>query len=270
MNQAITRTQDTTLNTAVTPSQLLTLAIESKADPDRLDKLMDLQIKWEATQAKKAYLSAMAIFRSKCPAMEKTKQVDYTSSKGRTLYYYTGLSEAVEALKGLMSECGLSHSWRTTQDERGISVRCVVTHVEGHSEETSLTAPPDNTGNKNGIQAIASTVSYLERYTLFALLGLASQDMDNDANGNGNGKEAPKPENDVTKIISDAFETFCQDHSGDVGKGFVFDAEKFKNALRVLYLKTKDSKEKPPVFNTKIVENLVGSIEPFDILSEIK
>ena len=269
MNQAITRTQDTTLNTAVTPSQLLTLAIESKADPDRLDKLMDLQIKWEATQAKKAYLSAMAIFRSKCPAMEKTKQVDYTSSKGRTIYYYTGLSEAVEALKGLMSECGLSHSWRTTQDERGISVRCVVTHVEGHSEETSLTAPPDNTGNKNGIQAIASTVSYLERYTLFALLGLASQDMDNDANGNG--KEAPKPEDDITKLLEQAFWDYGTEHADEVADGFAYDEVKFKDALKVKVKLGRTPHElKAFKWTAESIRDLAAKIKASDVLAEVK
>ena len=44
-----------------------------------------------------------------------------------------------------------------------------------------MTAPPDGSGKKNQIQQIASTVTYLERYTLFAILGLASADQDDDA-----------------------------------------------------------------------------------------
>lgn len=244
----------------VTPNHLLALAVEAKADPERLDKLMDLQMRWEANEAKKAYVVAMTKFRSECPAIDKTK----TGHNNK----YAGLSETIEVIKGLLSSCGLSHTWKTNQDKETITVRCVVTHVLGHNEETSLTASPDTTGSKNPIQAIGSTVSYLERYTLFALLGLASQDMDND--GNGNGKTPPKPSDDATKIISDAFEKFCEDHSRDVGKGFMFDAEKFKSELRALYVKTEDAKKKPPVFNAQIVEALVKSIEPFDILSEVK
>lgn len=44
----------------------------------------------------------------------------------------------------------------------------------GHSEETSLEAPEDHSGNKNNIQAIGSAATYLQRYTLKLALGLAS------------------------------------------------------------------------------------------------
>jgi hypothetical protein len=86
----------------------------------------------------------------------------------------------------MLSQCGLSHQWKTRQDGDNITVECSVTHKLGHSEETSLTAGPDKTGNKNSIQAIASTIAYLERYTLYAILGLASREMDDDAQGAAN------------------------------------------------------------------------------------
>ncbi len=60
---------------------------------------------------------------------------------------------------------------------------CILTHELTHSERTSLTAKPDQSGKKNPIQAIASTVSYLQKYTLLAITGLAAQGMDTDGNG---------------------------------------------------------------------------------------
>jgi enoyl-[acyl-carrier-protein] reductase (NADH) len=57
----------------------------------------------------------------------------------------------------------------------------VITHEQGHSETTSLSAGADDSGKKNNIQAIASTVSYLERYTFLAATGLTAKDMDDDA-----------------------------------------------------------------------------------------
>ena len=59
-------------------------------------------------------------------------------------------------------------------------VTCKITHVKGHSEETTLSAPSDTSGSKNAIQAIGSTITYLERYTLLALTGLATSEMDDD------------------------------------------------------------------------------------------
>ena len=43
-----------------------------------------------------------------------------------------------------------------------------------------MTASPDDSGGKNAIQSIGSTVSYLQRYTILALAGLATREMDDD------------------------------------------------------------------------------------------
>jgi hypothetical protein len=41
----------------------------------------------------------------------------------------------------------------------------------------------DATGNKNPVQQIGSTVTYLQRYTLLAATGLATSDSDDDGRG---------------------------------------------------------------------------------------
>ena len=117
----------------------------------------------------------MSTFRAACPSIDRTKK----SHTGK----YAGLAETIEQIKGVLAESGLSHSWRTSQENKMITVKCVVTHIMGHSEETSLSSEPDSAGSIKGIQGIASTVSYLERYTLYAILGLASKEMDNDGAG---------------------------------------------------------------------------------------
>lgn len=43
-----------------------------------------------------------------------------------------------------------------------------------------MRAPSDLSGNKNAIQAIGSTTTYLMRYTLIAAFGLTTADEDND------------------------------------------------------------------------------------------
>ncbi len=173
-NQVQTIDQPKEIQAAITPSQMLQIAVEQNADIDKLEKLMQLQERWDAAQAKKAFVSAMSAFRSECPAIEKTKSGHNTK--------YAGLAESIDQIKGLLAKCGLSHSWQTSQEGDLVTVTCTVTHLEGHSEKTMLAAGPDSTGSKNSIQAIGSTVSYLQRYTLFAILGLASQEMDNDGN----------------------------------------------------------------------------------------
>ena len=158
-----------------TPATLLAMAVEQGADIDKLSKLMDLQERWENNQAKKAYVAALAQFSADAPAIVKTRQAHKTK--------YAGLSETLTAIKPVMQSNGLSHSWKTSQEGAQITVACIVTHIQGHSEETSLSSGSDTSGSKNDIQAIGSTVSYLERYTLYAILGLASGDDDGQATG---------------------------------------------------------------------------------------
>ena len=50
----------------------------------------------------------------------------------------------------------------------------------GYSESTELTADSDTSGTKNSIQAMGSTITYLQRYTLLSLTGLATHEQDTD------------------------------------------------------------------------------------------
>lgn len=155
-----------------TPLQMVQTAMERGMDAATIKEFMDLADRHEAKQAKRAFDRAMSEFRSQCPTIHKTAKAH--NSK------YAPLDKTIEQIKGLMHECGLSHSWRTGQENDRITVTCVVSHVDGHSEQTSLSSAPDDGGKMNSIQRIGSAVSYLERYTLFAILGLASGDMDDD------------------------------------------------------------------------------------------
>lgn len=161
---------------AVMPQNIIQSAIEKGADLSQLEKLMELQERYERNEAKKAYVQAMADFKKDPPRIEKTKQVSFN----KTQYKHALLADAAQVINKALSVYGLSAGWKTEQKDKQITVTCTITHCQGHSESTSLTASPDDSGGKNSIQAIGSTVSYLERYTLFAITGLASHDQDDD------------------------------------------------------------------------------------------
>src|SRR5690606_41311756 len=50
--------------TAVTPMDLLDRAMQRGMDAEALGKLLDLQQRWEADQARKAFVQAMAAFKA--------------------------------------------------------------------------------------------------------------------------------------------------------------------------------------------------------------
>lgn len=158
------------------PSQMIELAVSKGADLDKLEKLLTLQERWEANEAKKAYNKAMSDFKANPPEINKDKTVKY----GNTKYNHASLYNVTEKINSELSKYGLSASWTTKQNGQ-IIVTCRITHVKGHSEETTISAPADISGAKNAIQAIGSTITYLQRYSLLSLTGLATFDQDDDA-----------------------------------------------------------------------------------------
>ncbi len=173
-------------------------------DPEKLDKLLAVQERYEANQAKKAYTKAMADFRTEAPAVRKNAYVKYKD----TNYRHSTLGYALTAINPILGAHGLNPSWHTGQLDGGIiRVTCRLTHSRGHYEETSLQASPDSSGSKNNIQAIGSTVSYLERYTLFSICGLASSDQDDDGRdgdgGGDSGAAMARINDDQVTVIND-------------------------------------------------------------------
>jgi hypothetical protein len=162
---------------SLNPIQLLQIAVAKGVDTEQLKQLMELQREWKGEQARDAFFKAMNAFRSEAIHIVKTKQVAFKDVS----YKHATLAGIVEATVPALSKHGLSHRWETKQEGQLITVACIVTHELGHSAQTSLSAAPDQSGSKNSIQAIGSTVSYLQRYTFMAITGLAAKDQDNDA-----------------------------------------------------------------------------------------
>lgn len=150
-------------------------------DLANLDKMLDLQIKWEANEARKAFVAAMAAFKAEPMEILKRKLVSFTTRDGDTTSYtHAELSDVTDAVVPAMGKHGLSHRWEVQQQGGQITVTCTITHALGHSEAVSMTAAPDNSGKKNAIQQVASTTTYLQRYTLLAATGMATKGMDDD------------------------------------------------------------------------------------------
>lgn len=166
------------------PNQLISLALEKQADPKIIEKLMDLHERWEAGQARKEYVAAMTAFKQEAPAvLKKNDRVDFTTAKGRTAYNYANLGSIVQEITAILGKHNLSASWMTAQEGSNVTVTCHITHGAGHRESVTLTGPIDESGNKNRIQAVGSTVTYLQRYTLLAALGLATGEDDDGRGG---------------------------------------------------------------------------------------
>jgi hypothetical protein len=181
-----------------TPLALLEMAISKGVDTEQLSKLMDLQERWEDRLSKKAFNNALSGFLCEVPEIKKSGMVGYKTQKGELVgYTHAKLEDVAKAVNPLLGKFGLSYRWVQNQEGQNITVTCVVSHEDGYSEQTSLTATPDISGKKNPIQSLGSTLSYLMRYTVLSALGLTVSDDDDGAGSQGH--EPTNPANPVQK-----------------------------------------------------------------------
>ena len=160
----------------MTPMQMVYQAVTNGSSVEVVEKLMGLQERWQANQARMAFDQAMADAKAEIPVIIKRSNVNYDTKKNDDTvdFDYETLGDIATAINPILSKSGLSYRYRSKQENGLISVTCIVTHRDGHCEETTLAAAADTSGKKNGIQSIGSTVSYLQRYTLKLAMGLAA------------------------------------------------------------------------------------------------
>ena len=166
-------------------SPLVVAAMNGQLDTEKLAQLLAIQKDYERNEAEKAFHLALSDFKKNSLVLDKDKLVSFTTQKGKTEYRHTTLGAALSKINPMLGNYGLSIGWETQQESGRITVKCILSHALGFSKSTSLSAAPDDSGGKNSIQAIGSTVHYLERYTAFSLLGIASKDQDDDGHGAG-------------------------------------------------------------------------------------
>ncbi len=187
MNVAVVEMLPQQQVTEITPMQMLQVAVAQGADLERIQKLMDLQDRWEAKQALHAFNAALAAFKKNPPNIVK----DLLNKQYNS--WYTSLGNLVNTTNAALGEHGLSASWEIEQGEL-IAVTCVLEHVQGHSRRVRLEGPPDTSGSKNTLQQIRSTLTYLKGATFEAVTGIASRAGNQDDDGNGAvAKREPAP-----------------------------------------------------------------------------
>lgn len=177
--------------TPTTPAAVLMHIMSNGGSIEQIEKMLDVQLKWEANEARKAFVAAMAAFKLNPPTITKDKAVGYHTKEGDFVgYKHATLGNVTDAIVEGLAAHGFSHKWDVEQHGDTVRVTCRITHRMGHSEDVSMAAPKDASGRKNAIQQVASAITYLQRYTLLAATGLATHDQHDD-DGASAGEELP-------------------------------------------------------------------------------
>lgn len=162
---------------AVTEAAAIFSMIERvAAQPDvpieRVEQLFKLYTQMDAERARRSYHAAFAQMQPALPAVERKGKAH--NSK------YARFEDVVSAVMPVLAANGFGMSFRIAETAGKVVVTCILSHRDGHSESTNYAFPYDTSGSKNAIQAIGSATSYGKRYTMNALLGIATKDEDDD------------------------------------------------------------------------------------------
>lgn len=160
---------------------LIAMAVQNGTlDIETIKELRALQKEMKADMAQEAYVQAMAGFQGECPTIEKSKKV--LNKDGRSIrYMYAPLDVIVTQVRPILAKYNLSYSIEATQNEKGITATCKITHILGHAEQSSFTVPVDSEGYMTAPQKVASALTFAKRYAFTNVLGILTGDEDTDS-----------------------------------------------------------------------------------------
>lgn len=148
-------------------------ASDPNVDVEKMERLFAMHERMELRQAVVAFNEALSEMQVELPSIGERGD-----AAGR--YTFALWEDINKAIKPILKAHGFALTFRTDFTD-GIAVTGVLSHRAGHSESTTIKLPADPSGNKNAVQAVASSVSYGKRYTAGALLNLTSHGEDDDA-----------------------------------------------------------------------------------------
>lgn len=188
--QALVEREEPT-ETPASESTAIVLMIERAAsnpdvDVDKMERLLAMQERVFERRAKAEYTAALAALQPTLPVIHERGSIK--DKAGKVQSTYAKWEDVNECIRPILSAHGFSLSFRSGRDEANrLTVTGVLSHAGGHSEEATLALPVDDSGSKNNVQGVGSSLSYGKRYTTFLLLNITTSGDDDDGKRAGDG-----------------------------------------------------------------------------------
>lgn len=157
-----------------TPMSIIAQMVQTGGDPAQLEKMMDLQERWQRNSAAAAFAQALAKFQSICPPIHKGRRADRFS--------FAGLDDIMAVIRPILAQCGLSVSFDVEHQAESNTINiCCITKCGIHEHRTRLACPVPKELKVNSTQQYGAAMSYAKRYALCAALNIVVTDEDVDA-----------------------------------------------------------------------------------------
>lgn len=163
-------------------TELLHLAVEKGTPVEQLKELVALHERLTDRQAAIEFAQAMAAFQKECPPIKKSSDAKIaTKGGGSYSYTYAELDEIARTVNPILAKNGLSYSWDCKVEKDTLTCVCTVRHINGHSTSSTFALPVDNPSAMSAQQKVGAAMTFAQRRSLSAVLGLTTTDDDPDA-----------------------------------------------------------------------------------------
>lgn len=108
-------------------------------------------------------------------------------------YKYATLDQVIDILREVLPQHGLCYMQNPIPAGDGqVSIQTIVGHESGEHISSVLTMPIVENGRNNSAQNYGGTLTYIRRYALTSVFGLATEE-----DGDAKGKDRPKPKKEA-------------------------------------------------------------------------
>ena len=156
------------------------LATNKDVDVEKLERLIAMRERIIALNARAAFNGAFSRMQPEMPEIAERGQLVV---KGIVRSTYAKLEDIQAAIKPILKNFGFAMRHRTEWpvDKPGIiRIVGILSHEQGHFEESTFEAPMDKSDYRSDVQSQGSTVSYGRRYTTIDVLNITTRGGDND------------------------------------------------------------------------------------------
>jgi hypothetical protein len=151
-------------------ADILNNAVSAGAPYETIARLAELLERNINAEALKSFNTAMALAKAEVGPILKDQHVDDVAGS----YDYASFPQVQRTLDPVASGVGISYRFRCIQSGNDVTVACVVSHTDGHSEETSLTSVVETSPKLSATQSLGMVVSMLQRLTVMSAFGLSA------------------------------------------------------------------------------------------------
>lgn len=165
------------------------VVMDPSLDLDRVQKVIDMKNEIEDREKERQFYADLAAMQVSLPRVIKSKKGHNSN--------YAPLEDINDVIREPLRDHGFAVTFRIHQEETEIKITTILSHRSGHNVQTQLRLAPDNSGSKNDVQAVGSSISYGKRYGVCALLNISTGD---DVDG---GEPVPAEEEKLTEKAAD-------------------------------------------------------------------